>query len=199
MALLTTTVLTAMLALAQTEGDTGPGDRPKAAAPTDPNLVRPTLRLTSPDQKLRFYYSTGKRVSRGTDGYRTVELETDTYEKLCVAPCNIQVDPGDYELALGLANEAPVPSDSVFTIDQNTTLKGELKSNAPIRVVGTIISFGGTIAGAGIVVHEIVTREEGEKLSSSALITGIVVGVVSGLVGGVLSSVDDDAEIVIVE
>jgi hypothetical protein len=65
----------------------------------------------------------------------------------CLAPCEGQVPPGTYRIALSAPGTSPVASEEPITISGPATVHGELVSYKWLRSTGWVVLGAGTIAG----------------------------------------------------
>ncbi len=179
--------------------ESSPGDAPRLENPAPAKKSsRVRAKLSSPDEDARFYLVLGKQIGRTTGGYNSVQFETDTYQQLCAAPCEVDLEPGSYELALGIGKDEPVAASEPLAVSGNLSITGDHTSYAGARVGGSVVSGVGAAIG-GILMFKGLFREPNEKVNQTELIGGLITLVASGIVGGIVASIDDEAEFEIVE
>lgn len=111
------------------------------------------------------------------------------FQRLCSAPCSLQLERREYRLALGETNVAiPLPVDTVTQIDGPSKLTLEYTSRAGLRLAGLITAIVGPAAGLAILLA-------GGFDSTTPLIVGSVVTGVTAGVGLVLMWQRDKVEV----
>jgi hypothetical protein len=68
----------------------------------------------------------------------------------CVAPCDAQLPPVAYRIALSVPGSSPVVADQPITISGPVTVRGEYVSYKWMRSTGWVVLVGGTIAGFAV-------------------------------------------------
>ncbi|MCC7380785.1 MAG: hypothetical protein IT384_03090 [Deltaproteobacteria bacterium] len=185
-----------------------PGSVPAPAAPAPtPQPAAPsgaTVRLNTNQPDLTYYLPAGKSIgtsvgaSIGTGasfGVGTVGTTATSFHRLCIAPCTVQLVPGNHRFAVGIGEDAPVIVDETFAIEGTTTLTATYRSHAVVRIIGRIVSIGSLVAGLAVSIEWIVNHGGDPKPDFTQPAIGLGIALGGGVIGLILSSVDDGASI----
>lgn len=182
-----------------------PGSVPAPAPapqPTPPQGA--TVRLNTNQPDLTYYLPAGKSIgtSVGTSigtgasfGVGTVGTTATSFHRLCIAPCTVQLVPGNHRFAVGIGEDAPVIVDETFAIEGTTTLTASYRSHAVVRIIGRIVSIGALVAGLAVSIEWIVNHAGDPKPDFTQPAIGLGIALGGGVIGLILSSVDDGASI----
>ena len=130
------------------------------------------------------------------------------YQRVCSAPCDVNVATGKYTLALSRGNGSPVEADDLVAIDGPSTMEVKYSSYAGLRAAGTVVTVVGVVSGlyfifakAPYTVTECNAQgacQDQTKFHQSELLTGIGLFLGGAIIGGIMSSKDDEASIRVV-
>ncbi|HXK19530.1 MAG TPA: hypothetical protein VNG33_17090 [Polyangiaceae bacterium] len=140
-----------------------PTDAP-AFAPT-PAPVKPYVTVNGQEAHLHFVSEPpGLTFHRQTSAAVLVNshgrIRAEGYERLCTAPCSINIPAGTEKLALSEADGEPVPATSVTFPSGESTLKGNIESNQGVRSGGIVVMLIGAVAGSVAVYASIGSHQD---------------------------------------
>jgi hypothetical protein len=104
------------------------------------------------------------------------------FNELCKTPCDVYLEPGEYEMALSeLDSNEPMEASDRVRIEGGENIEATYESRASIRAAGVTILLLGSLAGGAII-----ATAEKERQSSSAQVTigALIVG--GSLAGGIV-------------
>jgi hypothetical protein len=181
---------------------------PPASSAERPNTVRVHVVTNAAGVQFLFRAAPDPTSSASPGGGGDIRQ----YSASCLAPCDLELPPGDYFVALsragGKAYEQPTP----LSIRGATTIEGDYESHSGMRVAGivlmsTLIPIGTVIAivgaAAGTSTCSIDSSGVGEQCSTGSGDSGVIaVGVIAlatGLLLGIAFAVrHDDAAVQVV-
>jgi len=117
-----------------------------------PALVPPkliSLDLRSRSKELKFM---ARRVDAPSQlSAPVVRLNSQAFGQLCDAPCRMQIEPGQYQIALSQHGASPkVAQPDLLAFNTSATLIGTFKSRAEIRTLGWLTLIVGQLVGGGL-------------------------------------------------
>lgn len=181
------------------------GPERSAASGSDATV---SLRLTANEPGIAFEkYSggvAGGMPASGTLGGDVAALRgaTGSFDSLCIAPCTVEHEAGNFRFGLSKRGRPVVENDEVLSIDQSGQLVGVFKDRQPIRTAGHITSLSGFALGLGMLIAAFVDTQT--SFSNGVLVeepnialagAGIGVGLALGTAGFFMALVNDRAEI----
>lgn len=187
-----------------------PGSSARAAAPQPSGT---SLRLTAPNDDLTYYLPSGRSVGNAivtgsavgvgfgggvTGGVESTRVEGVSYDRLCIAPCTISVESGNYRFAIGEKEEAPVLVEDSILIDRPATLAASYRSYEGLRIAGRIVSGAALITGLALAIHWVANnsgRPANSDLDPTQPLIGAGIALGGGIVGYIMSSKGDEARI----
>jgi hypothetical protein len=205
-------------------GDVGAVPPPPALPPPPPSWTPPTwtppdpvantavdlgvarLELKSDQQGLTFHRKSGSSNGVGlgwatgkNGGPIAMGFTADHFERLCTAPCTLDIAPGTYRLGLSLDDGRVVPAQTALDLRGRVRLEGTYVSNAGLRTAGWIIFGAGSLLGGVVALQTQDNCNTGITGFCSTefpyLIPGLVVMAVSELAGLIMGLQPDRAEV----
>lgn len=176
---------------------------PSTAEAADTSAIE--LRLGSPQPGVTFHRvrltSTAEVTASGFSQGRVVSMagtaRGHTFERLCTAPCQVELPRGEYELALSAGGD-PIPAAEIVRLDAATAVSGVYTDNSGLRAAGWVSIIGGGLAGVAIVLVPILTGTDIANDSAgfwAPFGVGLGVIAVTSIIGWVLTSQQDGATI----
>jgi hypothetical protein len=167
-----------------------PAPSPPAPASPDVTLGAPASLVLTADEPGITYFLYHGSTSRPIGG--NVILTLHSFDRLCTAPCRMNLKPGNYRLALALPDRDPTPARRSIDITPSTRgLHGSYTSLRGVRIGGWMLLVGGAAMGMGgalLIVSD---------PSTSYVLMGVGGGVM--LIGLIMALLKDRARIVEVE
>lgn len=115
------------------------------------------------------------------------------YDLLCLAPCEINLLPGNYPFGVGLKSDKVIET-GVTTITSPGILYGKYKNNKGIRIAGWVIFGSGFLIGTTITTGGLLLEEK-DNLALSLVISGCSIMLLSTLIGVIMAAIPDSAEL----
>ena len=146
---------------------------PERTAPSKPSAHRRGLKFEQADpttaEPLTLYVHElpGESAKGGW-------IHADGYRPLCAAPCVPALQPGNYELGVGMGTGRPKPIDEIVNIQGNERLVGDYRSRAGVRAAGLIITIAASVAS-------IIMSSSGDSNLLGPAIGTVVGGAIIGL------------------
>ncbi len=169
-----------------------------AAAPetTSPAVIvhgeHAHLRLESSVPKLTFHLQTGEATVHGWAGGRSYIGVGRTFERLCTAPCSVDVPEGAQTFAISRADEGrPLVGDPI-DVRGDMTLQGSITNRPGLRAGGITLAVLGPLSGIGMMVggFALLTSDGSDSVVPEiALLVGGVVVLAGTLTGGIIMAV----------
>jgi hypothetical protein len=183
---------------------TAAGSRPATAS----GAGTPRLRLTSDQGGLTFHRKTGTTQGMGTGwmggfgknpgGPVLVNVQLENFERLCTAPCSVDVAEGTYRLGLSLDDGEVIPAEPAFNVHGNMGLHGHIESYAGVRAGGLVIAMASVVAGTVVGLRRQEECDDVVHYCSSTypyMMHGLIIMSVGGLVGLIMALQKDEAHI----
>ncbi|UJR79034.1 hypothetical protein [Sandaracinus amylolyticus] len=152
-----------------------------------PGVARARVRVTSSERGLVLY-----RVTREVRAWEPPE--DGDFERVCDAPCDLDVAPGAHRLTLGRRDDAPDPSYRELDIAQPAELELRYDDRGDARTAGWITLGVGLDVGSLVFVGAMMAGEDG-NLATSLVVTGTIVMSVGVLVGMSLACLGDASDL----
>lgn len=121
------------------------------------------LRFTSDQAGLTFYRRTGTSQGMGTGwwggfgknhgGPVVMNVQLDNFDRLCTAPCSVDMAAGTYRLGLALGDGDVIPADQAINAQGHLGLRGHLESYAGVRAAGWVVMLASLVAGPLVALH----------------------------------------------
>lgn len=131
----------------------------------------------------------------GGFGVGAVETSGRSFDRLCIAPCTLQIAPGNYRFAVGEGEEAPVIIEDPVMIEGPMTVTAEYSSYKELRTLGNVVSTVAILAGIALAIHWL-AREDARTsgdYTQPAIGGGIALG--GGIVGYILGEKEDEVRL----
>ena len=109
-------------------------------------------------------------------GWGSSVVSTTAYTQLCEAPCQLSLDEGQYELAVGLGDRTPRNIRDVLRFDSDMTLQLGYQSRRGIRAGGWVLFAGGVAASLAIMIAPLAFYDASEEGSSDDFLIYLGVG-----------------------
>lgn len=120
------------------------------------------------------------------------------YQRLCVAPCETMLAPGEYQLAISSETREPVLVEETIELSEPSVVEGVYRSYTPERMAGWLILGLGAISGLGMGLAGVgyLTNDSDldDEIGTWIVAGGATTFALSLIVGSVLASKDDKAE-----
>jgi hypothetical protein len=164
------------------------------------------VKLVSKDARVAFHVrtGTGHGTTSGTvwsarSGVGAYEGTTDseTYQRICDAPCTARIQTGRQKLALSSGEGAPVAVEEPVNLSGPATIEGQYRSNAGFRAAGLGMLFVGTgalVAGAVVIKDRC---DHDEHCNREPYVEIAAAGLFMGLMGAILVSFPDVATVTV--
>ena len=156
------------------------------------------LKLTSPQVGVGFHNRVGSSyaVAYGYGG--SAVARGRQYADLCVAPCEISMPSGTYNLALSSDGGYPVETGAVTVPAGGATLEGEYESYSGMRAVGWTILISSTLVGLTLMMWPLLDTDSlGEDGLPASFWIGTGIAVVGPLVSIPFLAKADEAYITV--
>jgi hypothetical protein len=114
------------------------------------NATHLRLRAEDGQEGLTFHIRTGSNTSFIADGRHQGGVAIETYQRLCTAPCEVDVEPGTHQFGLSLDDGRVEKAGSVVSVAGPSTVVGEYQSYLKGRIAGLLLVVLGPVVG-GIV------------------------------------------------
>ncbi|AKF08375.1 hypothetical protein [Sandaracinus amylolyticus] len=152
-----------------------------------PGVARTRVHVTSSERGLVLY-----RVTRDVRAWEPPE--DGDFERVCDAPCDIDVAPGAHRLTLGRGEDPPDPSYRALDIAQPAELELRYDDRRDVRTAGWITLGVGLDAGSLVLAGAMMAGQD-EALATSLVVTGTIVMSVGVLVGLSLACLGDASDL----
>jgi hypothetical protein len=127
---------------------------------------------------------------------RTGTAGPDEYAPLCVAPCDLELEPGTYTLGLSAGQRHAQRADhDVFRFDHDTSIQIEYQSREAEQTVGVIAATLGVLGGGLTMLFAAVPPRAFEEDELTALVAGSVLTAVGLIISLPLVLLNDHADI----
>lgn len=137
------------------------------------------LHLVSEPEGLTFHRKSGT----ATSGY----IQAIGFDRLCVAPCDIEIPAGTEELSLSKPNGAPVKPSAVELPAGNSEIVGRYNSKVGVRVAGIVVLSVGVAVGMGLVLASMPDASDlNSEIDTGMLGVGFGLMAAGGLAGGIM-------------
>lgn len=123
------------------------------------------------------------------------------YERLCSAPCRLQLEPGFHTLAISRGTGPPVEVEGGVRVDGPAVLEGSYESRSTVRTAGWVTMLASVVAGTALMLVPIFDYDPsyGDGSSNSFDFTPIIVGgaimSVGAIVGMILALQSDEVDV----
>jgi hypothetical protein len=167
-----------------------------ARPPPEPSGVQ--VRFRSLREGVGFHRVTGTATGTGVGassrGALLISVRAHSFERLCTAPCELTLEPGEYELALSLPTGSEVVA-SLVDVRRDGTVTGEYIDRSGLRTAGWATIVLGAVGGLGVMFTPLALIATGDENvdSLSWILTGAGVLTVSCIVGLILGVQGDGA------
>ncbi len=166
----------------------GPTSEPTGPAPASTPVAGAaaddTVRLTLEASRSGISFYAAARVPNGSGHL--------SFQRLCEAPCQFNIAPGSYRMALSIAGESPVPTPRALHLTRDFTLEGTYHSRRGIRIGGWILFGLATPAAIG----NFVALARCDGCSQKTALYGVAISLsVLALVGFVMGLIHDSARL----
>ncbi len=128
------------------------------------------------------------RVSLSTS---TGFTSSASYERVCTAPCTVEVDAGIHRLQLELPDGRAVAT-GPLNLTRDATLVARYNSNAGTQIA---LAISGALTLIGGLALEWVTLDSGEGFNSSAFAPGMGLLTISAVLLGLMEHVSDEVDV----
>lgn len=172
-----------------------------AAIPTPP--AEPSgmhVRFTSPQEGIRFHRVTGSVNLPAVgvlpdEGFFSTWNRGHSFEPLCTAPCDMTMEPGEYELALSRGTGPAVVVPGLVHVVRNGTVTGEYLDRSDLRIAGAVTAGVGGAGGLAVMFMPLALLGTGSTNIDIVgwIVSGTVITCVSLIVGLVLGLQGDGA------
>lgn len=169
-----------------------------AAIPTPP--AEPSgmhVRFTSPQEGVSFHRVTGSMSGSGggigaRGGGVALWMRGHSFHRLCTAPCDMTMEPGEYELALSLGTGQEVLAPGLINVDRSGTVTGEYLDRSGLRIAGAVTAGVGGAGGLAVMFMPLALLGAGSTnidiigwvASGTAIISvSVIVGLILALQG----------------
>jgi hypothetical protein len=141
----------------------------------------------TPDLSLYQLAYRGRSGAVGLIGLRPAFFTVDSagYSYICTGPCEFEMNPGSYRLAVGTGRRLPVEVRYPISLNHNGKLAATYDDNYSIRLSGLLIATCGSAVGLGLMTGGLLDDNNtgaylisGATISTAALITGIIMALV---------------------
>ena len=168
-----------------------PGSQTQASSTEGPTSEgKKEMSFLSVPEGITLHIHTGSGSAWGTAGSTTVSVVSNSYATVCTSPCNPDLQPGTYRLALSEGTGAPIESEGPVAIPGGAPqLTGEYKSFQSMRIAGYIVLPASCIGGAILALSP---SEDGDYLGGK-FYAGIGIMIVGSVVGLALTFKSDEA------
>lgn len=156
--------------------------------------------FTSPDEEVTLNVKTGE----GYGQMGPYVASSVFYRRVCQAPCEANLEKGNYAAALSKVGRRLVDVDTIIPVDGPVSIEGDYTDNSGIRIAGWIIAG---VGGLGGMLYGLKTEDECTTLSGSDepycepayphFWTGFSVMMGSLLGGAILTFIPDRASITV--
>jgi len=155
-----------------------------------PALVPPrliSLDLRSRSKELKFM---ARRLDAPSQlSTPVVRLNSQAFVQLCEAPCRMQIEPGQYQIALSQHGVKPkVAEPDLLAFNTPSTLVGTFKSRAEIRTLGWLTLIVGQLVGGGLLLS---------SGSRDAMIAGGITSLITLPLGIVLAAQGNVSQVIV--
>jgi hypothetical protein len=184
-----------------------PPPAPIAMASNAAAIEAPTarLQLKSDQRGLTYYRKMGAGHSDGggwvhgkNGGPVSLSFDTANFERLCTAPCSVEVPQGTYKLGLSL-NDGAVVSADALDLRGKLQLDGHYESNSGIRRAGWVVGIASILVGTVLALSSSNDCDPSSTVYCSStrpyLVPGLLVMGVGGTLGLLMTFVGDDVTI----
>ena len=184
-----------------------PSSMPVAAAPSSAqaSAVRDSVQLhvETPQQGLSLQRLQGSTSVSVWTGNGVATANVDQYAVVCNAPCDVEMEPGTYQLGIADGTGRAIRAGAPIDIRSATTLQLHYDNREGLRIAGWVtLSLGGAGGLAAVVASLFVTSTSYDRfgiarssINMPLLISGCVVLGVGMIVGLILGLQGDAAEI----
>lgn len=124
-----------------------PSDATPPTVQGSSNTATLRLRAENGQEGLIFHMRTGLTSAHPRGGPLIV------YQRLCTAPCEVNLEPGSYRFGLSLDENSVVGADSVVNVSGPSTLVGRYKSNTEARLSGVLLGLLAMVVGGVLAAH----------------------------------------------
>lgn len=141
------------------------------------------LHLVSDPVGLTFHRKSGSATSG--------EVQAAGFDRLCTAPCDIEIPAGTEELSLSKPDKDPNKPKSVTLPAGDSELVGTYESNAGARIAGFILMIGGAGLGTFLLIKSL--PSDGDDGVNTGLLIPAVALTVGGSIGGAVLMMQKDS------
>lgn len=117
-----------------------------------------------------------------------------SYERLCTAPCEVEIPEGSHVLALSIPGVRLPREAGDISLTENQTVTGHYVSRQSVRTAGFVTGLAGILIG-GIAMAMGFSRDDNGNTNRGALYAGLGIMTVGLAVGLPLTLIRDEAEI----
>jgi hypothetical protein len=82
-----------------------------------------------------------------------VNVQLENFDRLCTAPCSVDMAAGTYRLGLSLGDGEVIPAEQAINAYGRMGLRGHLESYAGVRAGGWVAMIAGLVAGSLVALH----------------------------------------------
>jgi hypothetical protein len=171
--------------------DGGPASAP-SEVPAEAPEVGVAVRFSGSPEGVTFFLKTdttiGSASGLASGHFVTVDAAASSFRVICAAPCEQRLEPGTYNLAIGVDGKEPIEGPPV-TVAGEGEVHGEWISNHARRTGGLVTLVGGGLVGL------VLTGVAKEQDDGGLFLGGLGTILASFTVGLVLGLTPDDGRI----
>jgi hypothetical protein len=155
---------------------------------------RAHLSLVSDEGIVTFHLQTGT-----TGLVDTPSVKAEGYDRLCTAPCSVDVPAGAHRFALSNPSGDVVATDNDVIVKGSETLRGHVVYRHGMRVGGILLASLGPALGVGAIVLGVGLSSNAQSEAPTPLILGGTAVAVVSLIAGLIMATRFDYSVVHVE
>lgn len=149
-----------------TTGRTEPEPKPMVTVRT--GEARLALSVTT-DEKLTWHTAELSGIAAGPGGVAIAQ----SFQRLCTAPCEVDMPVGTHRLALAQPDGLPIPMREAIDITGDGELVGRYVDNSASRIAAGVLGAVGVLAGLGLMLSPLLSDDAGDDGPGTGFYIGV--------------------------